>query len=447
MRFPAVFLLAAIALLAQTPTATIHGMVKDAATGEPLADFSIEARGAAKVPLNAIVMNLHQTGSNTKQMTIDADTGNTISDVEISPANTVYTGSDGKYTLTKVPAGKVTITAHNLRRDSVTKEVTLDAGDDAAVDFLIPPNPMASGRVLDSEKKPESGVKVWAVQSSWDDGITQYSLFGPRITDSSGAFLFEWGLTAGRKFYLIAERPRPDKLDPEKPIEAFTYYGNAAALDAATPMVLEPRENRGSLDIQILKSAHYCVEGTLAVSGKPARNPFEIRELAVAETGLARASGASDDQGKYRVCGLTPGQYRIVGKGPHSEGGTEDFVVGNSDVAHVDLFLDAVRLHLTAEWDGQPVSDPQISPGLAGKLAEIGVNAENFNRGLRQSVQVSLNGLGGSGIGALNLNLPPDGVWESHLAVGDYRVSVRPPACCYSKEVDFGGCGFRARCT
>jgi hypothetical protein len=447
MRRAAVLLLAAFPLFAQPQTGAIHGVVKDAATGQPLSDFSVTASGGPKVPPNAIVYTGRIVRTNTAgQLTIDPDkemritidpqTGKPISEIEIPLDPTTYTGSDGKYTLANVAAGKVTITARNLRRDTVTKEVTLDPGDDVAVDFLVPPNPMAFGCVLDPDKKPVPGVQVWAVQSSSVDGVTHYSLFGPRLTDDNGAFLFDWGLTAGKTFYLIAQRSRPAKIDPDKPIEAPTYYGNATALDAATPIVLERGENRGSLDIQLRKSAQYCVEGTLAVSGKPARNPFEIRELALAETSLERASGASDDDGKYRVCGLTPGQYRIIGNRPNGNAGIEDFTVSNSDVAHVDLSLDTVPLHLTVVWDGEPVTTPPLSSGLGANLAEMGVT---YSARLQPSVQVLLNGLGGRESRTATVNPPYDGLFDLHLAVGDYRATVRPPACCYIKEVDYGG--------
>jgi hypothetical protein len=439
MRRAAVCLLAAFPLFAQQ-TGAIHGTVKDAATGQPLSDFSITASsaimGAPKVPPNASVITFRSVRTNT-QITVDADSGKTISEIEIPRDQAAYTGSDGKYTLTNVAAGKVTITARNLRRDTVTKEVvTLNPGDDVAVDLLVPPNAMASGRVLDPDKKPVPGVQVWAVQSSSADGVTHYSLFGPRLTDDNGAFLFDWGLAAGKTFYLLAQRPRPAQIEPGKPIEAPTYYGNATALDAATPIVLERGENLASLDIQFRKSAQYCVEGTLAVSGKPARNPFEIRELALAETSLGRAGGASGDDGKYRVCGLTPGQYRIIGNGPNGVAGMEDFTVGNSDVAHVDLMLDAVPLHLTVVWDGVPVTTPPLPSALGARLAEMGMT----NRApLQPSVQVSLNGLGGLESHTAAVNPPYDGLFDSHLAVGDYRATVRPPACCYIKEVDYGG--------
>jgi hypothetical protein len=441
MRRSAVLLLVTSPLWAQLPAGAVHGIVKDAATGEPLSDFRITARAIISKPAsraNTAVMTSYQSGSNPRQRTIDLNTGNIISDIEIAPETTAITGSDGKYTLAKVPSGKLTITARNARRESVTRELSLDPGDELAVDFLVPPNPMAAGRVLDPDKKPASGIKVWAVQASSVDGSAHYSLFGPRVTDDNGAFLFDWGLSSGKAFYLIADQPRPAETEPEKPIEAPTYYGNATALDAATPIVLERGENRGSLDIQLRRSAHYCVTGTLAVSGKPARNPFEIREFALAETSLARATGASDDRGKYRVCGLTPGQYRVIANGPNHEADTEDFIVADADVAHVDLALDAVPLHLTVEWVSDPVIAPPVSESVATRLESAGFKAP-LNARL-QNVQISLDGRGGGRENRIaTVNVPYDGLFESRLAVGDYRVTVRPPACCYSKELDYGG--------
>ncbi|HUB77786.1 MAG TPA: carboxypeptidase regulatory-like domain-containing protein [Bryobacteraceae bacterium] len=441
MRRAAFLLFAAIPFFAQPQTGTIHGVVKDSATGQPLADFNITCvpiDGPPKIPPNALVIISHKAGSDTaKRIAIDPDTGNTISETEIPHDQTAYTAGDGKYILTNVPAGALTITARNPRRDTATKEITLAPGDDAAVDFLIPPSPSASGRVLDPDKKPASGVEVWAVLPASADGATHYSLFGPQLTDDNGVFRFDWGLTAGKKFYLIAKRSRNPKTDPEKPIEVPTYYGDAIALEAASPIVLERGENRGSLDIQLRRSAHYCVAGTLAVSGRPARNRFEVRELALAETLMARASGASDDHGNYRVCGLTPGQYRIMGNASGGEAGMEDFTVTDSDVSHIDLALDAVPLHLTVEWDGDPVTPPLPSPGLQAKLAAMGVNIDRPSVRYQSSVQVLLNGL--SSRENATVDPPFDGLFDSHLPVGDYRVTVHAPACCYIKEVDYGG--------
>jgi hypothetical protein len=83
--------------------------VKDAANGEPLSDFSITAigpiNGAAKLPPNRIVITSHKAGSTSQQMTIDPDTGNRISAVEIAKASDPHavTGDDGKYILANVP--------------------------------------------------------------------------------------------------------------------------------------------------------------------------------------------------------------------------------------------------------------------------------------------------------------------------------------------------------
>lgn len=438
MRRAGFVLLAAGLLYAQPPTGSIHGIVKDAVTGAPLSDFTIQVT----------------------QQGIVNKTPTTLSDDE------------GLYSLANIVAGSLTVIARNNRRETVTRTVQLNPGDDLPLDFVIPANPMISGRVVNGDKEPIPDVFVWVVQTDISGGVVRHSLMGPRVTQEDGSYTFSFGLTAGRKYYLVVDRPTPDELVGAKPlplderelIEAPTYFGDVTSLDAATPLVLQPSEHRESVDIKIAKAAYYCVDGAVDVSGRAASLLFSVHEQALAGTSMMRLHAESGEDGAFRICGLTSGQYLLSTSNAEGVAGAVDFTVAGADAHRLRLSVDMATLHLQLAWDGDPPPhvDPKsifqgvrkegdlwILPGAKG--GENKVSDEQYMQlaialsSQSQQVSVSLNGVTNAGRFGKHAQVPFDDD-AGQMPAGDYALAVTTNGgCCYPKSMVLDGIPLSAK--
>src|SRR5581483_5934818 len=120
----AALLLAVSSLFAQQPdspktTATVHGVVKDEFSGEPIADCDI-----------AISPFWDVSGPG---LSIHGRTAMTNTDEE------------GKYTLSNLPPGPLQVFAGLKSGSRVSKHLNLKAGDDVSLDFAIAGSPTVSG--------------------------------------------------------------------------------------------------------------------------------------------------------------------------------------------------------------------------------------------------------------------------------------------------------------
>lgn len=431
MRRASLFFLAVWFASAQLPTGSIHGVVKDAATGEPLSGFRIQFSQPGKNP-------------------------------SYTPNN-----DDGSYSIVNLTPGLLTVTARSPYRQSVTQKVQLNPGDDLPLDLAIPANATVAGRVLNQEKEPLAEAFVWMVQPAGDPTMG-YTLAGPRATQTDGSYRFDYGLTAGRKYYLLVERPTPDELVSAEPkaldqrdvIETLTYYGNVTSFDAATPVVLSAGEHREGADIKIKKAPYYCVDGAVDVSGKPAAVQFSIDELALTGVRLLRLKDRSSADGRFRVCGLTPGQYLLSTDNLQGVAGTAEFTIADRDVHHVQLTVDLVSLRLELAWDGDP--PPQLDlPANVRKEAEsffikgpdgseIALPPGSMEGILgtldaTRSVRVKLTGVTNSDVLTNGFHSPYSGDFGK-LSAGDYILEVTPyQGCCTVKSMVFDGVPFSGR--
>jgi len=420
------------ASLACAQTGAVHGIVKDEATGQPLPGLTVQSTGRTKA---------------------------------------VDTDPQGRYAIAEVPAGAIEIIAHDSRHPRVARKVQLQPNEDLEVDFLIPPNAMVSGRVLNQDKEPVADTQVWAVQTIYSDGVLRHSLLGPRVTGKDGRYTFDDLLDPGRKYYLVADRKVPDKLvsaepkplDQREPIELPTYYGDVTTLDAASPVLLHPGEQREGMDIRIRKAAYYCVDGAVEIFGKPASVLFNVHELALAGTSLMRLNEISKDDGSFRVCGLPPGQYLLSTNNPKGASGAVDFTVGDSDVHRVSLSVDTASLHLQVGWQGDPPPEPAMklaeppsfgrqinSEAFAVRLADGRIQPMSFEEfqkiNLAQAarkISVQLSGMVNPTRLTQTVSPPADGPYATDIPAGDYAVDIGASAtCCYVKEMAFNGVPF-----
>jgi len=431
-------------LVAQTgdPDAkgTIRGVVRDS-NGLPVSGISVEA--LLGVEPRTIVMG-HISGRMG---------GRTVN---------CATDDGGKYALTALDAGTYYLRTERDPDNGAYRPVKLAAGQEVALDFVVPANAVISGRVLGPDGDPEVDAFVWLLKPEYQRGVLKQIVVGPKTTNKDGAYSFDSGLEPNRRYYLFAGRDQPKGLntDQREPIEVPTYYPSASRMDSATPVILRPGETRQKVDINIAAAPYYCLGGK--IEGSP---DFEIRESSLAGTRLVRLRGRAGEHGKYHVCGLSPGEYRLS-----TEQASTEFTILSSDLEHVDLSTELAHLRVKVEWD-DPSSAPTV-PKLTGredstlrKLAALlgmtdpsdddlvhlatrllwpdpndtalvealGRNQDgNFEEdraylsGLlsvsNALLHVTLTGAAGNGVQTISLAVPSDVVLRDGLAPGDYAL-------------------------
>ena len=384
-------LVAATACAAQT--GSISGVVRDAATGAPVADagVSLRLRNSSSVASRADAL--------------------------------------GQYTLGDLPPGTYLVEASAPLENGQTltpqreKTVTLEPGQQrTAIDFRLPSAAIISGRVLDENEKPTPGEPVVLVEKRYDHGALRYQLAGGRAqTDEAGVYRLT-GVPAGEVF-LVETQAHPATAPGDSP--ASTFYPNALSAESAGEIVLSPGETRNGVDIHRVKAPAYCVDGVVEDA------PVSTLALDFFDTLVGNSSHAVQHNpaghtkmkpdGTFHVCGLHSGQYAFtaeaaVAQNPFFSAGTLE--VANGNIRDFKL-LPAVMSPVVAEFvlDGDP---PPNAPGPSGAVTL---------QGQRLGIQFSF-GFGGAGSRSRVAMLPPD----------DYTVDLRAiSGGWYAKSVTCGG--------
>lgn len=138
-------------------------------------------------------------------------------------------------------------------------------------------------------------------------------------------------------------------------------------------VVLRPGERREGVDIELKKAQAFCAEGVAEGPLGPAAIDFSI-EAQSPSSGIssgagmfiAAPGGATGADGKFRICDLVPGTYRLTvmqrAQGSNqqpSNYATQNILVVDRDLRNLKLAA-APALPLAGEvvWDGTPPATP-----------------------------------------------------------------------------------------
>ncbi|MFN7997030.1 MAG: hypothetical protein U0Q18_25680 [Bryobacteraceae bacterium] len=294
-----------------------------------------------------------------------------------------------------------------------------------------------SGQVL-SDEQPVVGAEVWLVQSEYRLGVLHRVRLGPQVTDEHGNFSFDSGLEAGREYCIFAERYLPSTVAADQalplgkrgPIEANTYFGDAPSLKTAVPITLGFHERRRNVNIRMRTAIPYCVSGRVELYGMP----FALY-LTIQEAGLARTDGSihgesSEQDGSFRFCGVTPGEYALFT--PENGNGIALFSVKEADIGGVVLNIDTTppKLELRLIHDADNPPRPQMRGG--------GPQDDPSSSTLRNG-QMSVRLLREDGESFVKTApVPFVGIFDP-LSAGNYAVDVIPAAGEYVKSLTFSG--------
>ena len=320
---------------------TISGVVKDAGSGAPIPNASVEASGWSAS---------------------GGPTPSAITDVE------------GRYKLFNLPPGrvsvKVTVAAGTARRS-----VTLGAGQDVTGIALAPSlRGIIAGKVVDEFNDRVTGVCVTAINRTYRQGVLQSIYHGSvgitndkgeyRIRVPSGAAVLVLAQQNGaatadvgaiqRGLRPIAEAPYDPKL--RKQLLAPSYYPGANSVDGAEAITLRSGEVREGVDIRITRGPSYCAEGTIEWNGAPAAMGFWFSAARVHQgygTYNPEPMARTGLDGRFRICDLSPGEYTVSAHhdspGPRiPDNGSLTFRIADKDVSNL-----SVVVHPSADLTGE----------------------------------------------------------------------------------------------
>lgn len=305
MRVSVLFLVAAIAASAQspntTPKATIEGQVVNAATGEPVRKAQVTLRGGnarGRIPYAA-----------------SADPSGHFVFESVEP---------GTYRIFAGRTGFVTGEYGQRDANRAGTAVTLTAGQSLkSVAIKLVPQAVVTGRVVDEDGDPVSGVTVAILRYTYGRGPKQLSSVDDASTDDRGEYRF-YALPPGR-YYVRATRRGPGI--PATPANAKSegetsyvpvYFPNAldpsgaVAIDASAGKVVT------GIDLALTRARTVTVSGrvldhTGAPAGRGTRIALIARDSSGPVVGGGWGSGAAlDSSGRFAIRGVRPGSYLLA---------------------------------------------------------------------------------------------------------------------------------------
>lgn len=359
MKLAVILAMAPIALLAQTPPATgsVSGRIIDADSGAGIADFPVEQH--------------------------------------------VRTDARGYYKITGLKPGRFEIRLFGERMwpELSTTMVNVIAGQETTgVDIPVRLDAEISGRVLDQDKEPVSGVPVYAIGQEYYGGAVRSFTESSSSTNDRGEFAIR-NIRAGRTILLLMEERKEyhqalaeTPADPalRRPVYRATYYPNADSSEGAALVTLRSGEHRAGMDIQVLRSPNFCIDGTLTLDGAPASLGFKVTNERTSSANMIPGSASSGPigvssgpDGKIRICDLYPGQFRIAAlRGrPLEVFGAASVAVGKEDVHNVRVDAGPpVMVPGEVVWDESP---PDGSPAAQFTLMTQSITNDSMPMGNR----------------------------------------------------------------
>lgn len=414
--------LAIVALLAATavaqlpsPTtnATVSGVVKDAFTGEPLANYNVSTDLNVTWVANAVIQS-----KDTRQV-------NSVTD------------KNGRYQLSGLTPGPYRIEARNAESfgSSLTRRVTVAGHDLDNIDFRVTVGGAISGKVVDENKEPVPNLTVVLVTREYFRGELGYFFKETTRTDDRGQYKLS-RVEAGKTYYVMAERRQPRMaihsevpLDPRLRRRAImrTFYPSSPDKEGAAAISIRPRENREGVDIEVKKAPSYCIEGV--ASPAPMMLQLDGFQPAMGMSNSGGMVGASPNattgpEGKFRFCDLYPGVFRLTG-GPanlRAEGDRafELITIADQDLKNIVVTARPLKVDGEAVFDG-PAPESTTPPRILISLDPLLRPELGGRNGARTTVP-----------GTFRL---------SGLVPAEYGVSVFPMAAkgLYVKEITYGG--------
>ena len=352
-------------------------------------------------------------------------------------AHTV-TDTKGRFIFKGLPPGSYVVSGWVTPPIHVWKRIAVADGQ-ALTGVTLPLERSAtiSGQVMDPDGKPVARADVFLVGRAYEFGTLRYSYRHVTSSDDRGIYTLD-RLFPGVPYLVMARRPArslpslsPVAMDPEARPPAFapTYYPSSPLPEGAEVIKLTSGERRDNLNVKMIRTSNRCIEGFLSqADGQPSKLAFEITDRTPAAGFYAGGGvyadvprGESGTDGRFRICDLYAGGFRLVAKSLLSADyyGTVDIDIGDRDLRNITVPA-AARISLPGTvtmFDAE---------GTVAKTSNISVSLEPLYRS-RYSGE------------ALSAASRENAFVFPNLILGEYIVQVgNMPEKAYVKDILYG---------
>ncbi|PYQ59191.1 MAG: hypothetical protein DMF53_19190, partial [Acidobacteria bacterium] len=309
------------------PGGSIHGAVVDP-QGEPVADAEVQTKGADR---DGLAFREGQAG------------GDTASAV---------TAADGSFTLEDLAPGVAldVIVTHPGYGPGAAPGVAVPS--EAPIRVVLQPVSSVSGHVLGPDGKPVAGASVALNESPRKLGGAFFQAPSRRlhegVTDDEGAFVF--ADVAPGPFQMSASAPGHQRAE-------------------LRGLEVKPGQDLSGIAIQLPAGA--TVEGRVtSMEGRPLANAQVVvaDETVSGMPAFSRFHGEADDDGQYRIEGISPGPHTLAATAEGYRRALRD-VEAAAEPRKVDFQLDR-GLEISGrvvDDGGNPVPDAQVYLSGTGK--------------------------------------------------------------------------------
>ena len=342
------------------PTATVSGRVTSLATGTPIANARVIVSGA----------DLFECPPGTAPGITDGCPRHT---------RVVLTGTDGRYTVDKLPRGKqfvVTVTRSGfaprawgeLPPAGVPRFIELRDGEQkAAIDIALAPENTVSGTVLDEDETPLAGAVIEAQRAVYDEnGRRQFITAAETISDDRGEFRLS-ALGPGQ-YFITAFDPNYAGVG-DRDGQLFygpTFYPGTVFQDDAVRVTLDPGNPVDGLKfkLEIIRPAR--LKGRLVAPGlQLLAGAVNIGPSRGNRSGSFATSEADiKPDGVFQFANILAERYAIRARAAVEKDGISHFALWTQpiegvDVSEVDMTLaPGARIDGRVVWESRTTAKP-----------------------------------------------------------------------------------------
>jgi protocatechuate 3,4-dioxygenase beta subunit len=264
--------------------------------------------------------------------------------------------TNGRYSLNGLPPGRYGISA--LRDGFLPftygakgpnrpgKVLVLGAGQKLTdVNLALEPPAVISGRVLDEEAEPVSGVTVQALHEDFTQGTDQFIPVRSATTNDIGEYRL-FGLPPGKFYLMSSQTPVTPGAAPNGLIYGSVFYPSTTDFGAAAALNMAAGGEARDIDLRVARTGSVALRGTVTNLPVGSERTLQVqmsrKDRARVNFGNRSMGGFNANTGQFEFQGLTPGSYAISAWIQDKE----KFLYARQDVEVGEVDLNDVRLTL-----------------------------------------------------------------------------------------------------
>ncbi|MGA7410821.1 MAG: carboxypeptidase-like regulatory domain-containing protein [Bryobacteraceae bacterium] len=300
----------------------------------PLSNSGPNAPSQKKVRLTGAVVNA-VTGEGVSKAKVDIAGGQVVS---------VFTGPDGHFEMDNVPEGQWQVTARKpgyfsdqeLARGFFRPKVFRVTENTSDITVKLTPAATINGHVVDDQGEPVESAQIEVIAGAIENGRRTWQQRGGAQTDDSGEYNIS-SLIPG-DYYVrvkpVAETVARTPGQGYDEVYAGCYYPGAPTQDQAAVLHVAGGQ-QAQADFTLARARGYRISGQVATQGN------FVQVVAIRGEEVAASAGVSQN-GRFRLSGLTPGQYSIMASRQDQNQplfGEELVSISQADLTNVQILM------------------------------------------------------------------------------------------------------------